>query len=105
MEKPGAQASWSIVSLALVRLRRLREEFGDRLQVGNRNFVLVSEEEMGRAILIYLELIRNLAEEAGASPLAAALKIKDRLKGKTVALVLSGSSISLERLRWLLNNQ
>ena len=60
---------------------------------------------MGRAILIYLELIRNLSEEAGASPLAAALKIKDRLKGKTVALVLSGSSLSLERLKRLLNDQ
>ncbi len=67
------------------------------------DFVLVSEEEMSRAILTYLELIRNLSEEAGASPLAAALKIKDRLQGKTVALVLSGSSLSLERLRALLN--
>jgi threonine dehydratase len=69
------------------------------------DFVLVSEKEMSQAILLYLELIRNLSEEAGASPLAAALRLKDRLKGKTVALVLSGSSLSLDRLRWLLNNQ
>ena len=66
------------------------------------DFVLVSEEEISRAILTYLELVRNLSEEAGASPLAAALKIRDRLKGKTVALVLSGSNISLESLRSLL---
>jgi threonine dehydratase len=66
------------------------------------DFVLVSEEEMVQAILIYLELIRNLAEEAGASPLAAALKIKERLRGKKVALVLTGSNISMERLKLIL---
>ena len=63
------------------------------------DFILVSEKEMVQAILIYIELVRNLAEEAGASPLAAALKIKERIKGKNVALVLTGSNISMERLK------
>jgi threonine dehydratase len=72
------------------------------LQKHLADFILVSEEEMSRAILTYLQLVRNISEEAGASPLAAALKIKDRLKGKTVALILSGSNISLERLRSIL---
>ena len=66
------------------------------------DFILVSEEEMASAILIYLELARNLSEEAGASPLAAALKIKERLKGKTIVMILSGGNISVERLRRLL---
>jgi threonine dehydratase len=57
---------------------------------------------MAHAILVYLELIRNISEEAGASPLAAALKIKDRLKGRHVALVLSGGNISPERLKAIL---
>lgn len=69
------------------------------------DFILVSEEEMVQAILIYLELIRNLTEEAGASPLAAALKIKDRLRGKNVALVLSGGNISMERLKQIVTRQ
>ncbi len=63
------------------------------------DFVLVSEEEMVQAILLIMELIRNMAEEAGASPLAAALKIKQRLKGKRIALVLSGGNISMPRLK------
>jgi threonine dehydratase len=66
------------------------------------DFVLVSEEEMVQAILLYLETVRNLVEEAGAAPLAAALKIKSRLKAKKVALVLSGSNISMERLKTIL---
>jgi threonine dehydratase len=49
-----------------------------------------------------MELIRNLAEEASSSPLAAALKIKERLKGKKVALVLTGSNISMDRLKQIL---
>ncbi|OGD17772.1 MAG: hypothetical protein A2W03_11935 [Candidatus Aminicenantes bacterium RBG_16_63_16] len=111
---PAAYLSWKSGTIVTDRMETLAE--GLQTKMGYEltqeilrkylsDFVLVSEEEMGRAILLYLELIRNLAEEAGASPLAAALKIKERLKDKTVALVLSGSSISLERLRWLLNNR
>ena len=59
--------------------------------------------EMKQAILTYLELVRNLAEEAGAAPLAAALKIKERFKGKKIALILSGGNISLERLKTVLS--
>lgn len=66
------------------------------------DFVLVSEEEMIHAVLLIMEIIRNMAEEAGASPLAAALKIKDRLKGKKAALVLTGGNISLPRLKQIL---
>lgn len=68
------------------------------------DFILVSEEEMAQAILLIMELIRNMAEEAGTSPLAGALKIKQRLKGKRVALILTGGNISMERLRQLLSN-
>ena len=63
------------------------------------DFILVSEEEMVQAILLIMELIRNMEEEAGASPLAAALKIKENLKGKRVALVLTGGNISMARLK------
>jgi threonine dehydratase len=67
------------------------------------DFILVSEEEMVQAILLIMELIRNMAEEAGSSPLAAALKIKERIKGKKVALVLSGGNISMPRLKQILS--
>jgi len=66
------------------------------------DFILVSEDEMVQAILKYLELVRNLAEDAGAAPLAAALKIKDRLQGKKVALILTGGNLSPERLKKIL---
>jgi threonine dehydratase len=51
-----------------------------------------------------MDLTRNLAEDAGASPLAAALKIKERLKGKTVVLALTGGNISMERWKEILSS-
>ena len=90
------------VQAAMASAAYLSWKGGEILQDYLADFVLVSEEEMVQAILLIMELIRNMAEEAGASPLAAALKIKERIKGKSVALVLSGGNISMNRLRKIL---
>jgi threonine dehydratase len=65
------------------------------------DFVLVSEDEIRRANRLMIEHTRNLVEPAGAAPLAAALKLRDRLRGKRVALVLSGGNISPAQLATL----
>jgi threonine dehydratase len=62
------------------------------------DFVLVSEEEIGRATAAMIEKTHNLVEGAGAAPLAAALKLRDRLAGKKVAIVCSGGNISPSQL-------
>ena len=66
------------------------------------DMVLVSEAEMRQAIRIHLETIHQLAEGAGAASLAAALKLKEQLAGKKVALVLSGGNITLPVLQTIL---
>ncbi len=66
------------------------------------DFLLVSEDEMRRAMLLMIEHTRNLPEAAGAAPLAAALKIKERLQNKKVALVMSGGNIALHQLQELM---
>ena len=63
------------------------------------DFILVSEEELNQAVVLHLENTHNLLEHAGAASLAAAVKIKDRIKGKKVVLIASGGNISLEQLR------
>ena len=63
------------------------------------DFVLVSEEELRQAVVLHLEHTHNLAEHAGAAPLAAALKIRERLRDKKVVLVMSGGNISPTHLR------
>ena len=62
------------------------------------DFVLVTEDEIRSANRLMIEHTRNLVEPAGAAPLAAALNLRDRLRGKRVALVLSGGNISPAQL-------
>ncbi len=66
------------------------------------DFVLVSDEAIRRAIVLYLEKAKTLAEAAGAAPLVAALEMKGQLEGKKVALILSGGNITPEQLRQVL---
>jgi len=69
------------------------------------DFVLVSEREIKRAVVLMLKHTHNLAEGAGAAALAAALKLKERLAGKKVALVQSGGNLSLARLSEILSEE
>jgi len=62
------------------------------------DFVLVSDDEIRAAQRTMIETTRNLVEAAGAAPLAAAVKLRDRLAGKKVALVLSGGNATREQL-------
>jgi threonine dehydratase len=62
------------------------------------DFVLVEDDEIRAAQALMIEATRNLVEAAGAAPLAAALRLREQLLGKRVALVLSGGNASREQL-------
>jgi threonine dehydratase len=64
--------------------------------------VLVSEEELKKAILTLLETTHQLAEGAGAASTAAAFKMHEQLQGKKVALPLTGGNLTLENLSKIL---
>lgn len=63
------------------------------------DFVLVEDQAMRQAVRLYLEKAKTLAEHAGAAALAAALQLKERVRDKNIALVLSGGNISPDHLR------
>ena len=65
----------------------------DIIRRGAARIVSVSEAEMRQAMRILFSDTHNLAEGAGAAPLAAALQEHGRLAGKRVAVVLSGGNI------------
>jgi threonine dehydratase len=69
------------------------------------DFVLVSDDEIREAQGLMIETTRNLVEAAGAAPLAAALRLRDELRGKRVALILSGGNASREQLLDVLGRQ
>ena len=45
-----------------------------------------------------IEHTRNLVEPAGAAPLAAALTLADRFRGRRIVLIASGGNISPAQL-------
>ena len=57
--------------------------------------VLVSERELEDTILLLLQIEKTVVEGAGAAGLAALIRLKDRLRGRKVGLVLSGGNLDL----------
>ena len=74
------------------------------IRAGVARIVTVDDNEIATAIRAYWTDTHNLAEGAGAAPLAAALQEKSRLAGKRVGVVLSGGNIDLDLFRsWVLD--
>jgi threonine dehydratase len=60
--------------------------------------IVVSDDELRRAIYLLLRHTHNLAEGAGAAALAAALEQRERFAGKRVVGILSGGNLDLAEL-------
>jgi len=69
------------------------------LQRGLARIVRVDDDGVRAAMRHYLSDTHNLAEGAGAAPLAALLAERDAHRGGRVALVLSGGNVDRETLR------
>ena len=65
---------------------------------GAERIVAVSEAEVAEAIRTYYHDTHNLAEGAGAAPLAALMQEKDAMTGRKVAVILCGGNIDRD---WL----
>jgi threonine dehydratase len=69
------------------------------------DFLLVEDDEIRSAQATLIEATRNLVEAAGAAPLAAALRLREELAGKRVALILSGGNASRAELLSVLGRE
>ena len=79
-----------------VATRAPDEEAVAAIVKGAARVVLVTDDAIAEAIRAYWTDTHNLAEGAGAAPLAAATKERGRLAGRKVGLVLSGGNIDLD---------
>jgi len=75
-------------------VRVLADHLGD--------MVLVGEDELQSAIVRLARSAHVIAEEAGAATTAAAVQLADRLRGKKVAIVVSGGNVPVDHLRRVL---
>jgi threonine dehydratase len=104
---PAAFRSWQARQLVEDRMETFAEGLATRtafelpqkiLWEWLDDFVLVSDDEIRAAQGSMIEATRNLVEAAGAAPLAAALRLREQLTGRRVALILSGGNASREQL-------
>ncbi len=69
------------------------------------DIITVRDDEILAAMRALLHDTHNLAEGAAAAPLAALLKTRDRWRGRTVGLPLTGGNVDAAQLRDLLTEE
>ncbi len=67
--------------------------------------MLIEEPEFERAVALYANVEKTIAEGAGAASLAALLAEPDRFKGKVVGLILTGGNIDTRLLTSVLTRE
>jgi threonine dehydratase len=85
-----------------------REPPAEALEIirrGAARIVRVTEDEIAEAIRVTYTTTHNLAEGAGAAPLAALMKEQPRYAGKRAGLVLTGGNIDMPVLEKVLRGQ
>jgi threonine dehydratase len=68
----------------------------DIYRTGADRIVAVSDDEVADAIRAYYTDTHNLAEGAGAAPLAALMQERERMKGRRVGVILCGGNIDAD---------
>lgn len=72
---------------------------------GVTRFVQVTEDEIAAAIRMYFDDTHQVVEGAGAAPLAALIKERDRMLDKRVGLIMSGGNIEAARFLKVLRGE
>jgi len=110
-QSPTQQLSWKAGKPALGPMNTFIEGVATRAPFENTqaimrkyldDFVLIDDEDTKHSMRLLIEHTRNLPEGAAGLPLAAAMKLKDRLVGKKVAIAFSGGNLSIDKLRSIL---
>ncbi len=81
-----------------IAIRRAGEVTFPIIQKGVDEIVTVKEDEIASAILLLIERKRVVSEGAGATPLAALLSRRLKIRSKKVVLVISGGNIDVNLL-------
>ncbi len=69
------------------------------------DFVLVSDDEINDAIKLLARHAKQVVEGGGAASLAAAMKLRNDLRGKKVVGIVSGGNLPLERFAALVSSE
>jgi threonine dehydratase len=77
----------------------------DIYATGAERIVAVSDDAVAEAMRLYFRATHNVAEGAGAAPLAAAMQEKALNTGKRIAVILCGGNVDTDVFRTVLDGQ
>ena len=77
----------------------------DHYANGAARFVAVTDDEVAEAMRLYFRATHNVAEGAGAAPLAALMQDRERMKGRAVGVILCGGNVDTDVFRTVLSGQ
>jgi threonine dehydratase len=72
---------------------------------GASRVLQLSEDDIAEAVRAYFQDTHNVAEGAGAAPLAGLMQERDRMSGKRAAVILSGGNIDASVYRRILTGE
>lgn len=75
------------------------------LRSGLTDFITVTEVEIAAAVRTLFDTTHNVAEGAGATGFAGLMKLRERLAGRRVGVVITGGNIDTEVLRSVLEGK
>jgi len=117
VQAAGARAGYESYHAGEPRVTASAETFADglatrstyemtfpALREGLADFITVTDAEIAGALRLLLRTTHSLVEGAGATGLAGLLKLRERLAGQRVGVVLSGGNIDQQTLQRVLNN-
>ena len=105
---PAAHRSWEQKVLRADRVATIAEGLATRtafalpqamLQTTLHDFVLVEDEDILRSTAAMMRETRTLVEPSGAAPLAAAIKLRNRIAEQRVVLMCTGANIAPDQLQ------
>ena len=82
----------------------LQEAF-DIYSKGAERIIAVSDDDVAAAIRLYFSATHNVAEGAGAAPLAGLMQERDQMTGRKVGVILCGGNIDTGWFRAVLDGQ
>jgi len=118
VQAAGASAGWESYHAGEPRVTASADTFADglatrstyeltfpALREGLADFITVTDAEIAEALRLLLRSTHSLVEGAGATGLAGLLKLRDRLAGQRVGVVISGGNIDEATLTRVMNRE
>lgn len=88
-----------------IATRSPMDESLEIMLAGAERIIQISDDDVAEAMRCYFETTHNVAESAGAAPLAGLLKERDKMAGRKVGVILCGGNVDTSQFTEVLSGK